>query len=124
MPALTCDTVLYCNRNGANRTYVGVTNNYKRRLRQHNGELVGGAKATRSSLTKWRPYYVVRGFPDRRTALQLEWRLHRKYKGPKGKTALARRKWQLNAALAMPRFTTGCIPTADLALRVTWYKED
>ena len=31
-----------------NNTYIGMTNNKIRRLRQHNGELVGGAKYTTS----------------------------------------------------------------------------
>lgn len=31
------------------KTYVGITNNITRRIRQHNGELVGGAKYTTSN---------------------------------------------------------------------------
>lgn len=31
------------------RTYIGCTNNLKKRLRQHNGEIVGGARATARS---------------------------------------------------------------------------
>lgn len=37
------------------RLYIGVTNNLDRRLRQHNGALRGGAKATRAG----RPWAVV-----------------------------------------------------------------
>ena len=57
------------------RTYVGCTNNETRRLRQHNGELVGGAKACRTG----RPWHVVlqvKGFKDRQQALQFEWMMH------------------------------------------------
>ncbi|MFK7989355.1 MAG: GIY-YIG nuclease family protein [Sandaracinaceae bacterium] len=40
------------------RTYVGITTDVDRRLRQHNGELVGGAKSTRAR----RPWRVARRF--------------------------------------------------------------
>ncbi|ARF08703.1 GIY-YIG nuclease [Catovirus CTV1] len=57
-----------------NRTYVGSTNSVKRRIRQHNGILVGGAKAT----NMMRPnefYCVITGFPDKISALKCEWLL-------------------------------------------------
>ena len=41
------DYIIYILFNNSNTcTYVGMTNNPTRRLRQHNGELVGGAKYT------------------------------------------------------------------------------
>lgn len=41
------DYIIYILFNNSNNcTYVGMTNNPTRRLRQHNGELVGGAKYT------------------------------------------------------------------------------
>jgi predicted GIY-YIG superfamily endonuclease len=69
------------------RTYVGVTNNFPRRIRQHNGELKGGAKATRAeSARPWVPLVHVCGL-DKRSALRLEWRMHhcRKGRGIKGR---------------------------------------
>jgi structure-specific endonuclease subunit SLX1 len=54
------------------RTYVGATVNPERRLRQHNGELVGGARATKGRT--WSRRYLIGGFADERTALQFEWR--------------------------------------------------
>jgi hypothetical protein len=57
-------------RRAKGRTYVGVTNDSARRLRQHNGELAGGAKATRSK--RWR--YVAKVGPFGHVdALRFEW---------------------------------------------------
>lgn len=58
-----------------NRTYVGATVDISRRLRQHNGELSGGAKRTSSG----RPWKVVAlvTVGDKIPALKLEWKLKR-----------------------------------------------
>jgi len=55
--------------------YVGVARNLAQRLRQHNGELRGGARYTQGR----RPVtiYAARVCPDRRAATQLEWRTKR-----------------------------------------------
>jgi len=60
----------------SNRTYVGITNNLKRRLRQHQGELVGGAKYTRIG-KPWLLVAYVSGFQTHKQVLQFEWMLKR-----------------------------------------------
>lgn len=58
------------------QTYIGATTDPCRRLRQHNKEIVGGAKYTTSRVNennKWQLYCYVSGFPDERAALQFEW---------------------------------------------------
>lgn len=51
--------------------YTGCTNDFERRLRQHNGELGGGAKFTRRS-RPWRPARLYGPFPDRGSAQSFE----------------------------------------------------
>jgi len=64
---------VYVLRNNETRkTYVGCTNSFERRIRQHRGELVGGAKATKCSTT-WRYHVQVTGFATRNKALSFEW---------------------------------------------------
>jgi ribA/ribD-fused uncharacterized protein len=53
------------------RTYIGMTDDPIRRLRQHNREIKGGAKATAGRT--WKHVCVISGFPTRRSALQFEW---------------------------------------------------
>jgi predicted GIY-YIG superfamily endonuclease len=64
-----------------NHTYIGSTNDFNRRLRQHNGELKGGAKATQK-LKPLIPIILIEGFDeDKKKALSYEWTL----KHPNGK---------------------------------------
>jgi predicted GIY-YIG superfamily endonuclease len=57
------------------RIYIGYTVDFPRRLRQHNGEIVGGAKRTRKG-RPWDPVCVIEGFHDNSSALRFEYRLH------------------------------------------------
>lgn len=60
---------IYLISNG-NRTYVGSTTDVNRRLRQHNGELTGGARSTRGY--KWELICYVSGFENRSVACRWE----------------------------------------------------
>jgi len=58
-------------------TYIGATVDLERRLRQHQGEITGGAHATTAKVCKgetWTRACHVSGFPDWQAALQFEWR--------------------------------------------------
>ena len=72
--------LLTCENN--KRTYIGASNNPHRRLRCHNGELVGGAKYT-AMHRPWKHVCILTGF-DKISALQFEWRV-KKHKNSKGK---------------------------------------
>ena len=63
----------YCLVSQSGSTYIGSTIDIDRRLRQHNGELSGGAFATKRG-AGWRRVCHIVGFPDERAALQFEWR--------------------------------------------------
>ena len=63
---------VYLLRNATGRTYIGFTNNPWRRLRQHNGEVKGGARKTRLG-RPWEMLFFVHGFSTKTRALQFEW---------------------------------------------------
>lgn len=70
-------------RGHEDKTYVGKTNNLKRRLLQHNGVLKGGAKYT-TSYRPWRVVFVVGGFSSEAEALRFEWAMKHRRKGKGG----------------------------------------
>ena len=81
------------------RTYVGATLDVDRRLRQHNGELAGGARATSMVPGGWYRVCYVSGFENQREALRFEWWWKRRSSKFKG-SALERRQAALEAMVA------------------------
>ena len=94
-------------------TYIGATIDLEKRLRQHNGEIKGGARATSIKVNKgekWDRVCYVEGFPDWQAALQFEWRwkqLCRKLSP--GLFPLKRRMLALNTLLKLERPTSKAI---------------
>ena len=66
--------MLYTN---TNQTYIGATVNLERRLRQHNKEISGGARATSICVVQgliWKRACYIQNIPEWRSALQIEWK--------------------------------------------------
>lgn len=84
-------------------SYVGMTNDFFKRWRQHNQEIKGGAKYT-SRRSEWYPVCIIDGFTCMKEAMQCEWAVKhsRKLRGPDGRVKhlsrlLKRDKWTSNS---------------------------
>lgn len=97
-------------------TYVGATVDLDHRLRQHNKEIKGGARATSMKVERgesWRRHCYVSGFPTWQSALQFEWRwkqITRKLPRGGGVSPLDNRMKALNILLGLDRSTTNAVP--------------
>jgi len=110
-------------------TYIGATIDLKRRLRQHNGEIKGGAKRTTMKIAKgetWERLCYVGGFPDWKAALQFEWRwkqLSRK-KQYSMMNPIQRRTYALDELIHLNSSTNKAIPYKDWDVIPTIYLEN
>lgn len=74
--------MLVSNSGSGNNTYVGSTNDFRRRLRQHNGEISGGARTTKPrSRRPWALELIIYGFETLSEARSFEWRWKHPPKG-------------------------------------------
>ena len=87
------DYIIYLLINKSNKcTYVGITNNPEKRIRKHNGEIVGGAKYTKLKKGNgiWEYYGFILGC-DKHEALSIEKKIHIRTKKTKGTNPLEKR---------------------------------
>lgn len=117
------DWSCYCLVSPKGSTYIGATVNVDRRLRQHNGELVGGAKAT-SRFTEWKRVCHVLGFPDERAALQFEWRWKHLSRKSTLTKPIERRMSALIELLNMEKATSGALEFSTFDGPLTVFIED
>jgi structure-specific endonuclease subunit SLX1 len=104
---------LLCTDKG--QTYIGATVDLDKRLRQHNGQISGGAKATGIRVAQglnWKRICYISNIPDWRSALQIEWRwkqlgrtLFKHIKNP-----IQRRLYSLKKLLELEKPTKNGIP--------------
>jgi predicted GIY-YIG superfamily endonuclease len=103
-----------------------------RRLRQHNQELAGGARATGIRVAQgliWKRACYLTGIPEWRTALQVEWRWKQlgRTQCKSVRNPLERRLASLKALLALEKPTSKGIPY-DAYLegppRIVWESEE
>jgi len=86
-----------------NKTYIGITNNMRRRIRQHNGEITGGAKYTTTNLGfgEWIYYGWIASketILEKNRALSIEKKIKIRSKKLKG-TPIERRIGAINSLL-------------------------
>lgn len=101
--------LLYCD----NSTYVGATVDLERRLRQHNKEICGGAKATGKKVSKgqtWRRICYVSGFPDWQSTLQFEWRWKQITRTLERDEPIIRRMKALKKLIGLEQSTSKAMP--------------
>lgn len=102
--------IVYLLTNSKNNcTYIGMTNNPVRRIRQHNGELVGGAKYTclKRYDGTWTYYGQITNIPNKSLAMSIEKKIQIRSKKTIGSTPLEKRLNCINKLLFIehPEFT-------------------
>jgi predicted GIY-YIG superfamily endonuclease len=112
----------YCLVSEKGTTYVGFSTNVDRRLRQHNRELTGGARATHGHT--WKRICTVAGFPTQQSALQFEWKWKHLSRKAKGANAVERRCNALQELLNAEQSTQTALPYSSFDGPLSIFLED
>ena len=99
-------------------TYAGVSPDPLRRLRQHNGELKGGAKYTTGKGPGWTHVCLVEGFRTKIEAMQFEWAV--KHVPPRNAGGIVNRIKKLYLTCAKERWTSNAPDARDVPLAIRW----
>lgn len=100
------------------RTYVGCAcRGVAHRLRQHNGDLAGGAAQTRTG-RPWVVRTLVHGFRTRREALQFEFAWRRVHRRGRHVYTLRGRRNSLAKLCDLPRWSCNAPPAHEVPLEV------
>lgn len=100
------------------RTYVGCTcRGARHRLRQHNGELCGGARQTQTG-RPWAVRTLIVGFRTRQEALQFEFAWRRVHRRGRHVYSLRGRRNSLQKLLTMERWSRTAPPAQEVPLDV------
>ena len=102
-------------------TYAGVSPDPVRRLRQHNGEIKGGAKYTTSKGPGWKHVCIVSGFQTKIQSMQFEWAV--KHQKPRNVGGIDARLKKLNEVMLKERWTSKSPLSADVPLTVEYIEE-
>ena len=111
-------------------TYIGATVDLDHRLRQHNGEIKGGAVATTRKVNKgetWKRVCHIEGFPTWSECLKFEWawKFYSR-KLSKKLFPLDRRKKALETLLSLEKSTSKAVPYNEweTPIKVIWENEE
>ena len=116
--------------NNNNKSYVGITNNLERRIRQHNNIIKGGAKYTTNiiinqnnnnninNINLWNYVCYIDGFKTKKDALQFEWSLKHCY--PRNKCGIENRIGKIYNTLNKKNWTKKSVNSYNYKLILYW----
>tara|TARA_A100001035_G_C27771420_1_gene496578 strand:- start:334 stop:747 length:414 start_codon:yes stop_codon:yes gene_type:complete len=105
-----------------NFTYAGVSPDPKRRLKQHNGEISGGAKYTTSKGTGWKHLCIISGFQNKIQSMQFEWAV--KHVPPINSGGIKNRINKLFFVLNKDKWTSKAPLASNIPLNILWMNNE